>query len=143
MVYEVNQTHPRKRKEGKTKPMPCCGSHSGFFCCCKKCRRNENVSQELGSGMTIYFKTMKSFIFLFFVFTIMSLPAYYLYWNGTPIPEGESITFSDSFGRLTLGNIGQSTEECGEAEYEGDTFELYCSFGQMHALNIYAVSSTD
>jgi len=44
----------------------------------------------MGTGMTIYFKSMKSFMILFAVFTVMSIPAYLLYWNGTPVVDPDN-----------------------------------------------------
>jgi len=90
MVYEVTNAHPRELVDGHFEKMSCCRARTGCFGCTKNCRRSENISSELGIGMTIYFKTMKSFVLLFAVFTIFSIPAYYLYWNGTTTSDSSS-----------------------------------------------------
>jgi len=84
MVKEMKNRHPgRIDKNGERTKMPvCCGTHSGWFCCTKGMKRSENMSQELGSGITIYFKTLKSLSLLFIALTVISLPALILYWNG-------------------------------------------------------------
>lgn len=142
MEYEVNQAHPTKIIDGKVVRMPCCSTKTGWFCCCKNCRRDEDMSAEMGTGMTIYFKTLKSFVILFAVFTFMSIPAYILYWNGTPVVDPNNQSNQDTFSRLTLGNIGQTSEECGFATNNGDSFALFCPFGSMYSLDVYAVSYT-
>lgn len=136
------------KKNKRVKIPICCGSDFGNFWCCRGLKRSENMSQWLGPGITIYFKTLKSFFLLFLVFTVISAPALTLFWNGQQ-SEYEQSNSKDYFSMMTLGNIGQSSRVCESRADIGSvhanpsdiyTVDMFCSFGQFSVLEAYYVS---
>ena len=60
----------------------------------------------MGVGVSVYFKFLKYMTFTFLWFTILSLPAYFLYFNGNESKK-EQKSISTYFSSFTLGNIGE------------------------------------
>lgn len=159
MVYEKNLRHCRVieennretytedgRKvqvtESQYKPMSCCKLKTGWFCCCKNWRQSE-LGQELGLGMSIYFKQLKSMALMFLIFTLLSLPSFLLFYNGN---EATNVNLYDTkgfFSTFTLGNLGQSSDICQQRPPRITTSEAYCSFGTVQSLELYALASNE
>ena len=96
------------------KPFPCCGTKIGWFCsCCCCCSKKSDISGELGTGVSIYFKQMKNLIILLFICTLLSMPAYVLFYSGRTLNnpdtqvEGQGFEFDSFLGSLSLANIGE------------------------------------
>lgn len=98
---------------------------------------NDEANKTLRLGVSLYFKQLKSLIVLYGIFTIISIPAFILYYYGGD--GNNTIKNSKSFmTTFTLGNVGQSVNEC---IYGGDyaeisesnvvEFEIFCSFGTI------------
>ena len=58
-------------------------------------------------GIVIYFKYLKFLCTMFFIISVLSIPTLAIYIKGNKI-KNDYLTFSQT----TLGNIGQSIEEC-------------------------------
>jgi hypothetical protein len=64
--------------------------------------------EELGLGMSIYFKQLKFMSILFLLFSLFSIPAFWLFYSGN---EAQVKNFYDTkgiFSTFTLGNLGSS-----------------------------------
>ena len=74
--------------------MPICGTPTGWFGndCCRK--ESNVVEQELGLGISIYFKQLKNLILVLLICTVLSLPSFYLYSVGNDISNEDAIEAS-------------------------------------------------
>ena len=53
----------------------------------------------MGVGVSVYFKSLKNMIFMMLIFTMLSLPAFILFWSGHTLNDpdrvaDESFSFS-------------------------------------------------
>jgi len=96
---------------------------TGSLSCTRKV--DDRAGKKLGLGVSIYFKQMKSLIWLFIILSIISIPSYVLYYYAGSTEIKDSKTF---FSTMTLGNIGQIEHTCSQALYT-DKLDLYCPFG--------------
>ena len=60
----------------------CCRTKIGKIAFASDDRAITEAEQELGIGITIYFRQLKFFAMIFFLFTILSIPSYMLYGTG-------------------------------------------------------------
>jgi len=108
-------------REGvKFEKFPACGTSTGWFIncfCCSRvcCSRQSDIEQELGVGVSIYFKQLKNMIVMLYLFTLLSLPAYALFWSGktlnNPIKQAEkSMSFPNFVATISLANVGDATK---------------------------------
>lgn len=150
MINEVNKVMLRKHEvctEDGHKTIKfsrfniCCGSGTGVFCptqtCCPTLQKSA-MAVELGVGMSIYFKQLKTLMLIFLLFTFLSFPSYLLYFSGN---EAENrFSFSDSkqlFSTFTLGNLGMNSDTCGQVDMALATssytkqskIEIFCPYG--------------
>jgi hypothetical protein len=63
---------------------------------------------ELGTGVSIYFKLIKSLISLFLFLTLLSTPIYYVFSCGN-ISNQATSSLQKHLSEWTLGNIGESS----------------------------------
>jgi hypothetical protein len=90
MIYEKNTRHLRVRPENadvvgsnkivEHKRYSLCRTSTGWLYC-KKTSGSE-MNQKMGLGLAIYFKQLKALVILFTLFTIISIPAFILYYFG-------------------------------------------------------------
>lgn len=86
MEYVTNKLHPRIVEKDlqsgviKFKKYSFCKNRTGLHCICKKFRESDLV--EYGEGIVLYFMFVKYLIFLFLIFSFLSIPAFYFYWSG-------------------------------------------------------------
>lgn len=66
----------------------------------------ESDLNELGLGMVVYFKIIKTFAIVFFLIMLFNIPLYYVYT--TNHSEKSIINYKEAFFKTTLGNIGSS-----------------------------------
>lgn len=72
-------------------------SAMGWFCCCEKAKKSD-LSEEVGLGISIYFKTVKQLILLFLICSILSVPQFVCLFK---------TEVSGEFGyQFMLGNLG-------------------------------------
>jgi hypothetical protein len=78
MMHNYMNKHPHKVVNGHRRPFSCCFTSFGWHCCCKSMRKSD--IRGMGVGVSVYFKFLKFMMALFLWFTILSIPAYYLYY---------------------------------------------------------------
>ena len=60
---------------------PVCRTKTGYFKC-RATTSDSEIADELGLGLTIFFKQLKWLSFFLIVCTILSIPSYILFWSG-------------------------------------------------------------
>jgi hypothetical protein len=91
--------------------------------------------------MSIYFKTLKSLALMFLLFTIASVPAFFLFYSGHESAISNVYDTKGIFSTFTLGNLGSSSQICsswGAMKY--GPHELICSFGVMNDVAMFAMA---
>ena len=104
-------------KKGKVdyEPYPVCGTRTGWFSESFWTKRDSDISDDLGVGISTYFKQLKTLTIMFAVFTYLSLPAYILFWSAgrvqqTAESEGTTLSGTDYLFGLSLGNLGDESK---------------------------------
>jgi hypothetical protein len=104
------------------------------------------AANEIGLGAVLFLFTMKALFYLFLIFTIISIPLIVIFVNGSgPSDEYKGGQFTNIFGKLSLGNIGNSDHACSSinfANYEKE-FDLKCPYGQMTELTAFGLQRID
>lgn len=86
---------------------PICKTKTGWFHCSTDYTHSD-IADELGLGISIYFKQLKALFVLMFVCSLLSIPSLVLFWSGDFNDVTEGIRDTKSvFASLTLGNVGQ------------------------------------
>jgi hypothetical protein len=71
------------------------------------CKFHDNDFAQLGVGIALYFKTLRALSIVFFILTILALPAFFIYLSGkrmqSRLPDPLSI------GKVSVSNIGPLT----------------------------------
>lgn len=80
MIKEMDQRHPRIYENKEYKEYPICRTKTGGHLCCKMFRKSD--LDEIGIGISLYFKMLKSLMVLFVIATILSIPAYVYFSAG-------------------------------------------------------------
>lgn len=80
MIKVVEARHPRVMKNGKSSSHSCCTSQFGWHCMCRSWRKSD--IQDLGVGISAYFKILKFMTVLFLWFSFLSIPAFLFYTTG-------------------------------------------------------------
>ena len=70
-------------KKAKTdyEPYPVCATRIGWLSESFWTKRDSEISDDLGVGISTYFKQLKTLTIMFAVFAYLSLPAYILFWS--------------------------------------------------------------
>ena len=108
MINEVNHRNPRKiSTSSEVVPHPIFGTEIGSHSVDPKKRRSD--VEQLGPATNLYFKMLKFFGVMFFVFHLISLPSMYLYWTGNAY-EGHPLALQRLLSILSLGSLNTATE---------------------------------
>lgn len=84
-----------------------CSTKTGWFVpFCGEKYRNSDLGEELGVGMSIYFKQLKYMACMFLFFTILSIPSFMLFYQGNESTNGNIYDSKSLFSTFTLGNLG-------------------------------------
>ena len=105
MTKVVEKRLPRKNNN---EPFSVCGTKTGWHCCWKKYRKTDVA--EMGIGMSLYFKMIKFFIFLFALFTIISIPSYIFFTDGDGLCSISQSTPGIILSSITVGNLGSKLD---------------------------------
>lgn len=113
VVIEGEEEQQKKQRTNKKeklfKNISCCAQVGCFCpvctCCCKTSKDIEN----LGIGMLVYFKFLKSLFTCFIFITLLNIPVLLSYSNTNPSKSGY---FLDSLFQTTIGNIDSSIYNC-------------------------------
>lgn len=81
----------------------------------------------LGLGIVAQFNLMKLLIFIFTVFSLLSIPIMILYSSGYDAMRGRP----GAFAKTTLGNFGFTSSTCYSVTKELDTVILFCNTGVL------------
>lgn len=94
MIYERNQRHfnqpalnaevvvDQKRAIIKHRRYPLCSTGTGRFSSSAHSKNDRQINRELGLGISIYFKQLKSLIVLFMFFTVLKIPSFVFFYYG-------------------------------------------------------------
>lgn len=135
MIESVKMNHPY-RKDGK--PFTCgdvlCNTTPGNHRLISSTEKGD--FDIFGVGIVLYFKFMKMMICLFFLFSILSVPAYLFFISGYIYNTGSTstMTYSDGLTATTLAGVGYSTSVCTQKNYsQSATSVIYlnCSVGTL------------
>lgn len=74
------------------------------------------MAKQIGVGPTLFLMSTKALAWFFLFLTILNIPVLLFYSKGNVSSE-RAETGKDIFAYLSLGNIGQSSDSCGEANY--------------------------
>ena len=79
MKYEENLRHPRKQVDGSFEKLPCCTSIGRLGGWNKDDEEKNEFEMELGPGIAMYFKTLRTLSILLLVFTVLYIPLFIVY----------------------------------------------------------------
>jgi len=122
---------------------PVCKTQTGWFHCSTDYTHSD-IAEELGLGISIYFKQLKALVIMLFVCVLLSIPSFILFTNGGYNDTTEG--FTEVFAALTLGNIGQSSSlHCNSLPLDQMRTEvnLFCTFGEISALAAFGTGTKD
>ena len=112
----------------------------------------------MGVGVSIYFKELKNMVFIMLIFTMLSLPAYVLFWSGHTLNDpdrtaDESFGFSKFIASFSLANIGEiavninqldlyreARENEERKQAESKIIEMYCETGNIGEIVDYGIA---
>ena len=84
---------------------------------CKCCSKpTTEMAKQIGVGPTLFLMSTKALAWFFLFLTLINIPVLLFYSKGNVNSE-RSDTGKDVFAYLSLGNIGQSSDSCGLANY--------------------------
>ena len=122
LYRETSLKHPRKILDGEIFKYPFC-SWTGCFTCQRFPKLEKNEFQQLGFGISSYFKTIKLFIFFFFIISSINFIAVGHYLGYTSV-----INDNNFFFKTTLGNTKVTTYNGVKYHIDKNTFlYLNCS----------------
>ena len=138
--YIENLRHPRQVIEGERVRFRCCSTKIGRFSLSGNEKTITEAEEELGIGMTIYFRQMKFFALIFTILTLISVPSFILFSLGKS-PSGQGLWFN-----LSLGNLGYEDLACSYSkvqESELVEINLECSVGIISAMLEFGLSTKE
>lgn len=97
--------------------------------------------------MSIYFKQLKTLMCMFFVFTVLSVPAFALFWSGKShnrslSGEATSLVFNEVILALSLGNLGEKALFINELDLKksSQVVEMFCETGVIGGINKHGIA---
>lgn len=99
-------------RETKYETFSICTTSTGWFCRCCRCVNKSDVAGELGVGVSVYFKQLKNLVVILLICTILSMPAYVLFYSGhslnnPDLKQDSSFDLNTSLAAISLANLGQ------------------------------------
>ena len=102
----------------------------------------------MGVGVSIYFKQLKNLIVILILCTLLSLPAYILFWYGYTINnpdtqiEGSTLSVAQYIASLSLANIGERLIEYNEFNLinERQSAECFCETGSIGIVTRHGIA---
>ena len=119
---------------------PTCKTKTGRFHCSTDYTHSE-IDDELGLGISIYFKQLKALVIMLIGCLLLSIPSFILFWHGSynELSDTKSLLAS-----TTLGNLGQrSYFQCKSTSLDQmkTTVDLYCPFGDISSIAAFGTGS--
>ena len=122
LYRETSLKHPRKILDGEIYRYPFC-SWTGCFSCQKLPKLEKNEFQQLGLGISSYFKTIKLFILFFFIISCINFIAVGHYLGYTSVINDDNFFF-----KTTLGNTKVTTYNAIKYHFgKNELLKLDCS----------------
>ena len=164
MKYVINQRQVRKlsvdtaeseqvnsAKKVVYEKYEICGTDTGSFTsiCCNDQSRQSSISENLGAGMSIYFKQLKTLVCMFIAFTVLSIPAFILFWSGKShngnLLNDQSIAFNDLILALSLGNLGERALNINELDLyrRQQHIEMFCDTGVIGEITKHGIAMVE
>lgn len=103
--------HPTKIVDGKIADFPVCETSTGKYgCCANKISDSDLIG--FGPGVISFFKTLKAYIIVFLVISIIHTPVFIIYTQSNP--NKKILGYNDLFYKTTIGNIASRLSNCQE-----------------------------
>jgi hypothetical protein len=126
MKANTNMKHPRITIDGESREIPLCIDTGRLLTSSDK---KLFGLDELGMGVSIYFKLLKSLVIFFVLCTMLCLPLLYFYGCGDMSKQANGY-IQQRLGEYTLGNLGESSQVCKSNNLRVyDTVRLWCPSG--------------
>ena len=118
--------HPYEIVDGEPRKIRLCQQTGSLL---SSFKRKLDALDELGIGVSIYFKLLKSLVAFFAFCSVICTPLYYLYSCGDMSAQATG-DLQKALGEWTLGNLGESTKVCKSNNLRVyDTLTLWCPAG--------------
>lgn len=114
----------------------------------KKVKKKSNLPEaeqkkdplaSLGFGIVAYRDILFNFIWTFTLFTILALPAFYMYSDGSAYSN--QIAALKGFEELSIGNLGYSSVQCSSVPLTVGQITLSCPYGNIGEIHDYGIRS--
>eukprot|EP00825_Cyclidium_porcatum_P004408 TRINITY_DN1206_c0_g1_i7.p1 TRINITY_DN1206_c0_g1~~TRINITY_DN1206_c0_g1_i7.p1 ORF type:complete len:744 (+),score=124.66 TRINITY_DN1206_c0_g1_i7:165-2396(+) len=143
---EIERTHIMKEVKGQRVPYTCCdvccSSYTGRHGCFSTSEKS--VFNDLGVGLTLYFKYVKYIICMLVLFIILSIPSFYFSIRAyTNVPDYDKSTLTNYIMATTIGSIGLDTNQCQRISYSAlsddgsKTTTLKCQSGYLGIVDTF------
>ena len=142
---------PRRRagaesgeEDGDSVKCPQCATNTGYFVqwgCCR--RRHSHIQKELGVGISVYFKQLKNLLVITFLCTLLSMPAFVLFWSGNilnnPDTNPEGLSLGRFIAAVSLANIGDTVKMLNQLDLNlpRQELDMFCEVGKIGADSAY------
>ena len=140
LYRETCLKHPRKLVDGEIRKYPFC-AWTGFFTCQKYEKLEKNQFVQLGFGISSYFKTIKLFIFFFFIISCINLYAVNHYLKYKSVINDDNFFF-----KTTLGNTKITTYNTINCQTDGNypiLLQLQCNNNKTIGKFIYGLETKE
>jgi len=117
MRYEQNVRMPRTIDHDRDyAPFPLCTPVGGLGQVSDDAVAPNAFDKELGTGITIYFKLLRYLAFVFLLFTLLSVPTYWICLahgpTRDPLNPGRTAGLGNILSSFSVGNVGEATLHC-------------------------------
>lgn len=129
MVAHINLTHPRivRNEDDKMilEPLPMSTKVGTLFENVFKDKPEFYPFDQLGLGVTLYFKMIRLLIIVLVISTFLAMPYMFVYNSGNEAKTAQDM--DKKLGAWSLGNVGQSLDKCVMQDIEKcDTVDIHC-----------------
>ena len=123
---------------------PVCKTRTGWFHCSTDYTHSD-IAEELGIGISIYFKQLKALVIMLFFCVVLSIPSFILFLNGDYNNISNDLRDTKStIAAFTLGNIGHmGSLPCNTLPLNHLTtkIDLQCKFGHIRGLAAFGIGA--
>jgi len=117
MVAKMSEVHSRQPNGSKYNcDDVCCDFETGSHYLFSSSEKTDLT--KFGVGIVLYFKFVKHLIFFFFIFLLLSVPAFVLYGASySANTNSSSLSYLDLLTATTVGTVGLGATSCGLGKY--------------------------
>ena len=134
MRNAINKNHPRiYDEENNAKKIRLCVDIGSL----KNSHKDEHhILDELGMGISIYFKLLKALIKFFVFLCVLCIPLFYIYSRG----KFSSQVSTSIYMSTMLGNLGQDTLNCNQVDLKlNKKIVLSCGASKISSLQSFGI----